>query len=308
MRRPSATRRKPRERATPTRCAAAADWLEAAVPALTDAPASQDRVVHDLRTATKRARALVRLFGPLLGHAVGRAENARLRDAAQALAGTREIAVARALLRKLRRKHGGRDGAAIAAGLHRLGRLAANPPAAFEKHAAMQRARDVLHKTVRRLRRISASEADFCATIEAGLLATHRRCRKQMERARATGDAAEFHEWRKLVKRLFYQLQLPALEKFKPARRLVRKLDALQERLGDAHDVHALTVLLRTNPAGLGGAASTARLRRLLAKRERKLHARCLRLGAKLFAAKAMDFADAIRRGLRPLRKAARTA
>lgn len=287
---------------------AAADWLEAAVPALTDAPASQDRVVHDLRTATKRARALVRLFGPLLGHAVGRAENARLRDAAQALAGTREIAVARALLRKLRRKHGGRDGAAITAALHGLGRLAANPPAAFEKHAAMRRARDVLHRTVRRLRRISASEADFCATIEAGLLTTHRRCRKQRERARTTGDAAEFHEWRKLVKRLFYQLQLPGLAASKPARRLVRKLDALQERLGDAHDVHALVALLRANPVGLGGAASCARLLRLLDERERKLHARCLRLGGKLFAAKTAVFTDAIRRGLRPLRGAARTA
>jgi len=288
--------------------AAAGDWLVAAVPELTVPPAAQDRVVHDLRTATKRARALVRLFVPLLGSPVARAENARLRDAAQALAGTREIAVARALLRKLRRKHGGRDGAAIEAALHGLGRLAATAPAAAEKHAAMQRARDVLHATVRPLRQISASEANIAATVETGLLATHRRCRKQMQRARATSEAAEFHEWRKLVKRLFYQLQLPGLAASKPARRLVRKLDALQERLGDAHDVHALTTLLRTNTAGLGGAASVARLLRLLAERERKLHARCLRLGAKLFAAKPAEFAETIRRGLRALRGAARTA
>lgn len=286
----------------------AADWLEAAVPALTDAPAGQDRVVHELRTATKRARALARLFGALLGSTVGRAENARLRDAAQALAGTREIAVARALLRKLRRRHGGRDEAAVEAALHGLGKLAATAPAAFEKHAAMQRARDTLHATVRRLRRISATEDKAFATVEAGLRACHRRCRKQMERARATGGATEFHEWRKLVKRLFHQLQLPGLVESKPARRLVRKLAALQERLGDAHDVHALATLLRAKPAGLGGEKSAARLLRLLAKRERKLHARCLRLGAKLFAAKTADFADAIRREEQPLREAAGTA
>lgn len=308
MRPTSTTRRKPRERATPARCAAAADWLAAAVPALTGAPASQDRVVHDLRTATKRARALVRLFGVLLGRTVGRAENARLRDAARALAGTREISVARALLRRLRRKHGGRNRAAIEAALLGLGRLAATTPAAFEKHTAMQRARDTLHRTVRRLRGISASEANSGAAIEAGLLATHRRCRKQMNRARATGDAAEFHEWRKLVKRLFYQLQLPGLAESKPARRLVRKLDALQERLGDAHDVHALAALLGTQPAGLGGAASAARLLRLLAKRERRLHARCLRLGAKLFAGRTAGFRETVRRGRRPLREAARAA
>lgn len=289
-------------------CATAADWLAAAVPALTDAPPALDRVVHELRTATKRARALVRLFGALLGGKVGRTENARLRDAAQALAGTREIAVARALLRKLRRKHGGRDGAAIDAALVGLGKLAATAPAAFEKHAAMQRARDTLHGTVRRLRRISASENNIFMTIEVGLRACHRRCRKQIERARTTHEPAEFHEWRKLVKRLFYQLQLPSLAESKSARRLVRKLDALQERLGDAHDVHVLATLLRTKPAALGGAASATRLLRLLTKREHKLHARCLRLGARLFAAKSADFAYAIRRGLRPLRKATRPA
>jgi CHAD domain-containing protein len=266
-----------------------------------------DRVVHELRTATKRARALVRLFGALLGSTVARAENARLRDAAQALAGTREIAVARALLHKLRRKHDGRDRAAIEATLRGLGKLAATAPAASEKDAAMQRAHDTLHGTVRRLRRLRVSKDEAFATIALGLRACHRRCRRQMQRARATSEAAEFHEWRKLVKRLFYQLQLPGLAESKPARRLVRKLDALQERLGDAHDVHALAALLRAKPAGLGGAASAARLLRLLAKRERKLHARCLRLGTKLFAAKTTEFADAVRRKRRPLREAART-
>lgn len=262
-------------------CAAAADWLEASIPAPAGAPDEQDRVVHELRTATKRARALVRLFGALLGGTVRRAENERLRDAARALAGTREIAVARALLRKLRRKHDGRDGTAIETALRGLEKLAASAPAA-EKHAAMQHARDTLRATVRRLRRISASDAKVCATLEAGLRACHRRCLKRAERARSTGGADEFHEWRKMVKRLFYQLQLPGLAESKTARRLVRKLDALQGRLGKAHDAHSVAALLRAKSADLGGAESTARLLRLLARRERKLHARCLRLEGRL--------------------------
>lgn len=281
---------------------AAADWLAAAVPLLTGSPAAQDRLVHELRTATKRARALVRLFGALLGGPDGRAAAARLHAAARALSGAREIAVARGLLRKLRRKHGGRDGAAIDVALRRLSPLSAPASGALAKRVTLRLATDALRGTVRRLRRVSVSEADACTIIEAGLRATHRRCRKQLRRVRATGNAAEFHTLRKLVKRLFYQLQSPALAASQPLRRLLCKLDELQEQLGDAHDAHVLATLLRTKLAGSAGEASTARLLRLLARRERKLHVRSLRLGKKLLAEKDAAFHGAVRSGVRPAR------
>lgn len=123
-----------------------------------------------------------------------------------------------------------------------------------------------------------------------------------MKHARSAGTAAAYHEWRKVTKRLCYQLQFPGLAESKRGRRLVRRLDELQERLGAEHDTQQTLALLRTNPAQLGGIAHAAWVTALLERRGRKLRARCVQLGTKVFAVKPEVFARATRRRLRPLR------
>lgn len=286
----------------------AADWLQAVTPSLNGASRKGDDVVHDFRRAAKRARALVRLFGKALGQRTRRQENFRLRDAARALAGARDATVARALFHKLLRKHRGATANAITSALRGLASRPIAALTAAETHAAIARAHATLHATAGRFRRLHLTPADACRVIEAGLRASYRRSRRQMKRARTTDDAAEYHEWRKLAKHLYYQLQFPGLAESKSERRLVRPLDELQERLGAEHDTQLVMGLLRSEPARFGGTEKTARLIAVLEKRGEKLRARCLRLGAKVFSDKPEAFAKSIRRRLCRLRAEMKSA
>lgn len=304
----SSTRQQRKQVALSSLNTVAADWLQAAIPFPTKTSQKQDNVVHDFRTAAKRARALVRLFGKALGQRTRRQENFRLRDAARALAGSRDAAVARELLRKLRRHHRGRTGVAITAALNGLAghRFAAHTPG--ERNTAIAHAHEVLRTTARRLRQLRLSPKAACEAVETALRASYRRSRHQMKRARTTDDAAEYHEWRKLTKRLFYQLQLPGLACSKAERRLVRRLDELQERFGAEHDTQQVMALLHSEPTHFGGTKQTARVVALLEERGKNLRKRCLRLGAKVFSDKPEDFAKDIRQRLRHLRKGTKPA
>lgn len=283
---------------TPAYCTLAADWLQATIPRAADTSWKSDEVVHDLRTAAKRARALIRLFRDAQGRLARRRDNVRLRDAARALAGARDVAVARALLQKLQRKHHGRTMVAIASALRGLGR---QPPAACadgETRAAIVHARATLHATARKLRELRCSAADARGGIEAGLRASYRRSRNQMQHVRRGSDAAAWHEWRKLTKRLYYQLQFPGLTESQRGRRLVRRLDELQEQLGVEHDTQLVMTLLRASPARFGTPEQTGRILAVLEQRAARVRARCLRLGTSVLAGKPAEFARCVRRWL----------
>lgn len=280
----------------------AADWLQAAVPPAADEASEHDAVVHGLRTALKRARALVRLFGDALGKRTRRQENLRLRDAARALAGARDAAVARALLHKLRRQHRGKTGAAITRVLHGLTDRPHATPTKIKTRATVAHAHAMLHGTVRRLRRLRLAPGEAGEVIEAGLRTSHRLSRHGMKRARAADAAAEFHDWRKQTKHLFYQLQFPGLTGSANARWLVRQLDKLQERLGTEHDTQLVMALLRSEPVRFGGTRSVARVIAVLEQRAKKLRMRCLRLGERVFSDKSAAFAKRFGRRLCLLR------
>ncbi|MEQ2006245.1 MAG: CHAD domain-containing protein [Limisphaerales bacterium] len=286
----------------PSVSAIAADWLLAAIPPRVGSSPELDEIIHNLRTASKRARALVQLFGVALGKQTRRHEDSRLRDAARALAGARDSSIARTLLHQLKRTHKGRTAAAIASALLGLEDKSDVALTSEETRAAIARANATLHSTVRQLRRLNLTLGDACDAIEVGLRASYRRSRHQMRRAREKGTAAEFHEWRKLTKRVFYQLQFPGLAESKDGRKLVRQLDKLQERLGLEHDTHMVLALLRAEPARFGGAMPTLRVTAALESRAKKLRRRCLRLGAKAFSVKPESFAKDFRRRLRHLR------
>lgn len=279
--------------------AVAADWLQAAIPPAADVSLDRDAAVHDSRTATKRARALLRLFSQSLGRSTVRRSNRALRDAARALGHARDAAVVRALLLKLQRKHRGRTAAALASALRGL---AAHPPAALtaaQTRVAIAHAHQILNSTVRRIRRLRLSSAAAAALIAAGLRASYRRCRHQMQRAGAAGDAAEFHEWRKLTKRLHQQLQFTSLAQPAGGQKRVRQLDKLQDRLGAEHDTWLAEELIRAEPAWFGGTKAASRIIAALVQRRTKLRTNCLRLGRKAFADKPAIFLKTVQRQLR---------
>ena len=82
--------------------------------------------------------------------------------------------------------------------------------------------------------------------LEAGMRRAQRRGREALARARKSGAAADFHEWRKELKALWYQLRL--VEAIAPAiRRDVRALHQAETWLGDDHNLVVLCEELSKN-------------------------------------------------------------
>lgn len=281
--------------------ARAAQWLEAALPEVASTPADRAEEIHRLRTTAKQGRALARMFRPALGLTASRAMNRRLRDGARALARERDAAVARELLLRLLRKHRGALRGELAEALRSLpsGSSVALAPLTTTE-AGPGEARPRLLAAARTFRRLGAAARFGEPELLDALRDSYRRCRRQMRQARASDQPEAFHEWRKRVKCLLYQLQFAGFARHQTGQVLIAQLNELQQRLGAEHDAHLLARQLANNPAGFGG-AGVPRVVAALEKRKAELGARSLRLGRKALTRKPREFAGRARRWLRDL-------
>jgi len=209
-----------------------------------------ESVVHEARKASKRARAVGHLVRPLVSRETWRALDHGFRDAARPLGPLRDADVARKTLGEQappRPDVGGLQDAVVAA--YRLARV-----------------------------RAEALELDHASPDEVlrGFAASWRGARRAGRDA-DPADPESFHEWRKAVKRLYYQVQL--LNALQPAvlGGLASQLDLLQESLGDHHDLVVAADL-------------TAEPGPHLEERRRALEAQTVPLGRLLFAASTKRF------------------
>jgi CHAD domain-containing protein len=198
--------------------------------------------VHEIRKATKRLRALVRLVRDEVGARRYRRENHAFRDAARLLSGARDRAVMTRTLELLgdHGKHGlpTRDlqsiRHAMKARLHADHR--GNGTAARGVAAAVARARN-------RLARWELSH-DGWAALEPGIHRIYRRGRAAWRQARAAPSDEHLHEWRKRVKDLRYVMDLlepvwtPVMKPF------AKEVDELADLLGDDHDLAMLAAAI----------------------------------------------------------------
>jgi CHAD domain-containing protein len=299
-----------------------------------DGGAPSERAVHETRKALKRLRALVRMVRNELGEGVFARESSALRDAGRRLAGARDAEVMVNTLDGLLKRDGRR--LARRRGVARLRRaLIAEKEAADARllgDAAMRA--DVLEELRAIRRRVAAwplSGRDGIQALEPGLQRIYRQGRGRYRRAAAgKGDRARaMHEWRKRVKDLRYAAEMldrrdPAGERglskrrrrkaakrarAQPLRRLARRADRLGEALGEEHDLAVLAGRIR-DPGGAGkahGGVAPPRLGRrnrkavlkLIARRRRKLRAKTLREGARLYRQRPRRFARRARQAFK---------
>jgi CHAD domain-containing protein len=90
--------------------------------------------------------------------------------------------------------------------------------------------------------RVLLDPAFSAQDLEDGIRRSRRRERTSLERAVQTGDAADFHEWRKRVKELRYQIELLASTGSRELKKREKALGRLAQDLGEVTD---LTVLAR---------------------------------------------------------------
>lgn len=229
-------------------------------------------LVHEIRKRCKEVRGLAQLARPGLGSEFGRFDRS-VRDAARALAGARDAQVVVATFERLLAAAPDIDASAR----DRIHRRLAERAAGGSGLASSQvgEARDRLVDARAGIDRWELP-AGF-DPLAAGLGATYGRGRRGMRRAAEAPTDRRFHEWRKAVKHLWYQVRL--LESSAPSvlAPLAAELDRLAEALGLDHDLAVLVEHLADEPSG-GEIVAAARS----AQEELRRSAR--RLGASLYA------------------------
>lgn len=194
----------------------------------------RDTGVHEARKALKRLRALLRLVLPHLDAGQVATSDVLLRDVGRTLAPLRDACVSLDLLDEV--APGVCPG--LRAVLEDRHHAAANRFDAGARADLAARAGGAAERWVGML---AGSTIEQNADVVPGIGRTYRRGRKRMRRALRRGSDADFHEWRKEVKYLRYQLEaLRPLQADLLGPRIAR-LDILGERLGLEHD---LTVLI----------------------------------------------------------------
>jgi CHAD domain-containing protein len=247
-----------------------------------------DDAIHEVRKATKRLRALLRLVRDQLGERVYRRENQTFRDAARALSPTRDTEVLVATIDGLVERYG--DG---------------GHPRVFSafRRAARERLRTADHgdggrtakkriiAAMRRARTRCARwtiEDDGWDAIAPAVRRIYQRGRGTWRDARATPSVPHLHEWRKRTKDLRYVLEL--LEPVWPEvmHAYAGEVDDLGDKLGQDHD-HAMLRRFVLEQAEHNGGDPQAILAVIDATR-RDLQARAWTLALKTYEATPRRF------------------
>ncbi len=242
---------------------------------------AEEGSVHDARKGLKRIRALLRLGRPGIGEAAFRRENARFRDIAALLAGTRDRQVLAETLTKLEHRFGEASSA-----LQEVRGLFASAPEASEPQQSdrsKKKAVAALHEAASHFKRLRLQGPGF-EPIGAGLEACYGKGRRMFAAAYDNPSDEAFHEWRKTVQQHWRQMTLlsQAWPEFMEAR--VAEAKRLSELLGDDHDLAMLEALLRAGGSQALRKSLAREIERLCRRRQKELREAAQPHGRRLFA------------------------
>jgi CHAD domain-containing protein len=148
-------------------------------------------------------------------------------------------------------------------------------------------------RVVRELRALRRQAASWTPShrgfgaLAAAIRSAHKRGRKALQHAERRGRAADFHEWRKAVKALWYALRLIE-ESGATVRRQVAALDRAQRHLGHDHDAAVLRKALAKEGAACEASFDRDRLEQAVARYQEERRRRAL-AGMRRFYARDSD-------------------
>lgn len=246
------------------------------------AAAEPEESVHEYRKSIRRCRAVVSLLRPALGTKAARSFSRELRRAFAETGALRDADVLLASLKLVPSD----DPALpeIEAQLRREGRSDGD-----DAVRALAKGSEILKPLPDSLR-VVLPETFSMDDLDRGLTRSARRVKATLERAIETRTDADFHEWRKRVKELRYQVEMLASSGSPALKKREKKLDALAEELGEATDLILLESALgrRASRGEIPDApALTGAIHSSIADRSRQLLAR----GREMFAESPGDFA-----------------
>ena len=252
---------------------------------LTRAPSSpMEQSIHKGRLLIKRLRALLWFARPVLDEASYVCAKTELRNAAGLLGGHRDLAVARATLEKLKKKTSKLSVREAVA--QTLRKMALDKVAGKEADEKLRRslgeAMGLVSRTIEAVKK-NAAEGKTWPTPPERLAKAYRAQIKAGKLARQTGDDNDFHTWRKKAKRLLYQLELSQPVPGKKASKAMKRVEQLQEKLGEYHD--DIVVETRLNEQALATPSAKCVLKSLDKQKthlRKKAHKIALRVKTKI--------------------------
>jgi CHAD domain-containing protein len=227
-------------------------------------------------------RALARLLREEIGEQEFRRVNSRLRDTGRRLARSRDCAVRLSTLLRLVALH---PKALALDGIVRLQKQLEADHTRSDQPACDPRVLDDVAEMRQELSHWNLLDHDLQA-LTPGLRRIYREGRRRFARVkRKDAPPHDLHDWRKRVKALYYALDMLGGESAKGARRVTKRTERLGEALGEEHDLWMLSVYIEENPQTLGQSdGSREVLLKLIAKRRKRLRARTLAIGARVYA------------------------
>jgi CHAD domain-containing protein len=280
------------------------EQLGRAVEIARDRGAAQEERVHDVRTRLKRSRAAVALIGAEVGKkAKKKAKKAdrRLRNRARRLARPRDVVVQAHTFRVL----GTRLSRELPGGLLDRMRGAGEQLRRSVDGRAVEKELRRTGRSLKRLRRRLRKwpvKHDRRAVGE-GITRTYRDARRAVAAVHRHPTPERFHDWRKKVKVLAYELRIvgPAVPEL--ATRYLAKVEKLGELLGEVHDLDCAAATLEKHPRWFGSDADREAVRGVVAEHRVALEREAFRLAAGVFAGRPRDVRELIETGWKIWRK-----
>jgi CHAD domain-containing protein len=270
------------------------EQLRSAIRVARDRKLGQEERVHEVRTRLKRSRAALALIRREVG---GKAErdDRRLRDAGRLLARPRDLAVQAHTFRVL----GTRLQAELPPRL--LARLAAAERQIRRSLEPEDVERD-LKRAARALRRLRRDLSKWGVdkgrrAIGDGVTRTYRSGLETLEAARERPSPERFHDWRKQVKALYYELRIIAAAVPELTTTLMPKIERLGEILGQVHDLDCVKATAELHPRWFGRAADGEAVLAAVEERRGELENEALTLARSVFAGRARDVRALVKTG-----------
>lgn len=267
------------------------EQLNAAIDELSHTQGSLDTAVHEARKSIKRSRSLLRLIRPAIGDAYSR-ENQRLQSVGRDLS---ELRDAQALIETLAdlKEHNPHDSHAedatdeFKAASDSLSERKEKIATALEANGKIQEAVARLRETLTNVAELSLKRVDFPIVTDS-VKTTVKRGSKAFSKAYSKPKPENFHEFRKRVKDLRYQISLlteiwpDVLEGYADA------AEKLEQHLGDDHNLAVLDEVL--GDGGNGDRKSPA-IHKLARKRQAKIRDKAEQLGKRIYSEPAKVWA-----------------
>ena len=263
------------------------EQIDQAFEQLTSANGNQDEAIHEARVCMKKIRAVLRLVQDESDD-VFRQENACYRDAGRRLSAIRDAAAMLETFDRLTARFADQLAADAFTALRRPLQQS-RPARRLEKKKTMMAVAKTLGAARRRVERWPIHHNGFSA-LRPGVKRVYKQGRQTFAKTFEQPNVENFHDWRKHVKCLWYQIRI-----LKPAwpmmmGRLADELKTLGDYLSDDHDLALLRQRVLEPVETSGDRTDLEALIALIDQRRGELQVEARRLGERVYVEKPRAF------------------